>query len=131
MVYYEVAPTKIVRTGVDTLTYSSDSSLAIGSIVRVEIGKKTALGLVIKKVAKPSYATKPIVERVIEQALPESLVSLALWLSQYYVTPLATVLQTTLSAVSIKSGVYSPKKSQKHRCASEQLLYSIKIKKQR
>ena len=113
MVYYEVAPTKIVRTGVDTLTYSSESSLAVGSIVRIEIGKKTALGLVIKEVAKPSYATKPVVERVVEEALPEPLVSLALWLSQYYVAPLATVLQTILPRGVDKKRRVQPEKESK------------------
>ena len=96
MRYYEVAPTKIVRAGANWFTYASETPLAVGMIVRIEIGKKPGLGLVIKEVAQPSYATKPIGEAVIDTPLPETLVSLALWLSDYYTTPLATVLQTVL-----------------------------------
>lgn len=96
MRYYEVAPTKIVRAGADWFTYASETPLAVGLIVRIEIGKKSGLGVIIKEVPQPSYATKPIGDPVIDTPLPETLVSLALWLSEYYTTPLATVLQTVL-----------------------------------
>lgn len=96
MRYYEVAPTKIVRAGAGWFTYASEEPLAVGLIVRIEIGKKPGLGVVLKEVAQPTYATKPVGEAVIQTPLPETLVSLALWLSDYYTTPLATVLQTVL-----------------------------------
>jgi primosomal protein N' (replication factor Y) len=96
MNYYEVAPSRIVRAGSSTFTYSSETPLPIGVIVRVPVGKTSLLGLVMKKVDRPSYATKPIDAIVVETPLPESLLLLAEWLSGYYTTPLATVLQTIL-----------------------------------
>ncbi len=96
MHYYEVAPTKIIRSGSDSFTYSSELSLPIGSIVLIEIGKKQLTGVVIKKSNKPAYATKEVLSIITEQALPVPLVKLALWLSEYYVTPLAVTLRAIL-----------------------------------
>lgn len=96
MHYYEVAPTRIVRAGSDTFTYSSEQELLVGQIVGIEVGSKALIGLVMKKVAQPDYATKPITSVLEETPLPLPLVNLALWLSDYYRTPLATVLQTVL-----------------------------------
>ena len=96
MKFYEVAPTKIVRSGAATFTYHSESPLAAGALVTIPVGKQTLVGLVIKEVAKPSYDTKPIGDLVEQTPLPVPLVALALWMSQYYATPLATVLQTVL-----------------------------------
>lgn len=97
MQYYEVAPTQIVRTGTDTFTYSSDTPLVPGHIVRISVGKKLMNGLVMSEATtKPSYDVKPI-ESVIETAaLPLAHVQLSRWLSTYYATPLAGVLQTIL-----------------------------------
>ena len=97
MQYYEVAPTQIVRSGSDTFTYSSADRLSIGSIVRVSVGKKLMNGLVVKQLASaPDYPTKPIEDLLETTALPLAHVRLALWLSDYYATPLATVLQSVL-----------------------------------
>lgn len=96
MNYYEVAPTKIIRSGASTFTYCSESSLSVGTLVTIPVGKQTLTGLVISKVNKPEYETKSI-EGVIEDTpLPSSLVDLSAWMSEYYYTPLATVLQTIL-----------------------------------
>ncbi|MBI3889537.1 primosomal protein N', partial [Candidatus Saccharibacteria bacterium] len=96
MEYYEVAPMRIARAGHDTFTYASDQPLLQGHIVIVELGKKEIVGVVIKKVQRPSYETKPIVSRVEETPLPAGLITTMLWMSVYYATPLATVLQTVL-----------------------------------
>lgn len=64
--------------------------------MRIPVGKTSLIGLVMKKVEQPSYATKPIETVMVETPLPESLLRLAEWLSSYYTTPLATVLQTIL-----------------------------------
>lgn len=96
MRYYEVAPTKIVRAGAGWFTYASESPLPIGLLVTIEIGKKPRLGIVLKEVPQPDYPTKLIGDAILTTPLPETLVSLALWLSEYYTTPLATVLQTVL-----------------------------------
>jgi primosomal protein N' (replication factor Y) (superfamily II helicase) len=103
MEYYEVAPTRIARAGSDSFTYSSEVSLSIGQLVIVELGKKPQPGVVIKKVEKPSYPTKSISSIIEEQPLPPTLVQLCLWMSSYYATPLATVLQTVLPRGLIKT----------------------------
>ena len=98
MHYYEVALNRIVRAGADTFTYASEEALQLGQLVRVPVGSKAANGIVMQIVDKPGYEVRPI-ERVLEEApLPAAQISLARWLSQYYATPLATVLQTMLPA---------------------------------
>lgn len=96
MHYYEVAPNQIIRTGSAFFTYASESALSVGQIVGIEVGKKQLIGLVLREVKKPTYETKLISQVIEETALPSSLITLALWLSAYYDTHLATVLQTLL-----------------------------------
>ncbi len=94
MHYYEVAPNQIIRANSRSFTYASDLALLTGQLVIVEVGKKSIVGVVLKEVKKPAYDTKPIKELVEEQPLPIPLVDLSLWLSTYYATHLATVLQS-------------------------------------
>lgn len=96
MHYYEVAPNQIIRAGSSSFTYSSESVLPIGQIVLIEVGKKQMVGVVIKAVSKPTYDTKSIINVVYHTNIPEQLVNLALWMADYYTTPLAIVLQTIL-----------------------------------
>jgi primosomal protein N' (replication factor Y) len=96
MHYYEVAPTQIIRANSGVFTYASEAPLLVGQLVVIEVGKKMMLGIVIRPVEKPSYDTKSIVQLVDKPALPQPLVQLALWLSSYYATHLASVLQTLL-----------------------------------
>lgn len=96
MHYYEVAPTIIVRSGVQSFTYSSDTELAVGSLVQIEVGKRVVNGVVIEQTTKPNYATKPVVRTIETTPLPAPLVQTIRWISEYYATPLATVLQTAL-----------------------------------
>lgn len=96
MNYYEVAPTKIVRLGANTFTYASETPLAVGQLVIIEVGKKQLNGVVVKKVSKPEYATKPVTSVIDPTPIPAGLVELALWMSSYYMAPLALVLQTVL-----------------------------------
>lgn len=96
MLYFEVSPTKLVRSDAHSFTYSSDTDLSNGSIVRVPVGKQVLVGVVLKKVTKPSYDVRPVEEMVYNTPLPEELVKTALWMSQFYNTHLATVWQTLL-----------------------------------
>lgn len=95
MHYYEVAPNVIVRSGSASFTYVSETPLSVGQIVEVEVGKRQHIGIVLSGTSKPSYPTKPIT-RQLAYTLPPQLVTLAQWISVYYTTPLATVLQTIL-----------------------------------
>lgn len=96
MHYYEVAPNQIIRAASATFTYSSATALNVGSLVTIEVGKKNLVGLIIKKVQKPTYATKEITSILDLPPLPQQLLDLALWMSSYYNTHLATTLQTLL-----------------------------------
>jgi primosomal protein N' (replication factor Y) len=96
MHYYEVAPNIIVRAGSSTFTYHSDQKLAIGQVVEIEIGSKSTIGVIFKESKKPTYPTKLISNVIEAKPLPKQLVDLATWMSGYYRTPLATVLQTIL-----------------------------------
>jgi len=96
MHYYEVAPNQIVRPGSDVFTYASDPALIPGQTVAIEVGKKQMIGVIIRTVDEPSYKTKLITSVVEETPLPLQLIELSQWLSEYYVTPLALVLQTLL-----------------------------------
>lgn len=103
MHYYEVAPNQIIRANSRTFTYSSEAPLAIGQLVTVEVGKKSLVGIIVQQVSRPSYQTKAITSIIEETPVPEPLVRLALWISDYYVTHLATVLQTILPRGSQKN----------------------------
>lgn len=96
MYYYEVAPTRIIRAGSDTFTYASSSELTAGQLVEIEIGKRSMIGLITRSTKKPEYDTKEITRALAIRPLPEHLVQLASWISEYYQTPLATTLQTLL-----------------------------------
>lgn len=96
MHYFEVAPNQIIRAGSMFFTYASEQPLPIGQIVTISVGKKTLTGVVFREVSQPSYETKLISSVVEEVALPQPLIELAIWLSRYYDTHLATVLQTIL-----------------------------------
>lgn len=96
MYYYEVAPLKIVRANQHVFTYSHELAVNIGQLVTIPIGKGKLTGLVVKKVKKPTYATKSIDTILDIKPIPLNLVMTAQWISEYYSTHLATVLQTVL-----------------------------------
>ena len=103
MYYYEVAPTQIVRNGVDSFTYCSEDHLTVGQVVRISVGKKMMTGLIVSVAEKPSYDVKPIDSVLEPRPLPGPLVELARWLSVYYCTPLAQTLQTLLPSGAHKN----------------------------
>lgn len=96
MHYYEVAPNQIVRRQSAVFTYASDKQLSPGQLVIIEVGKKTLAGVVMQRVAKPEYATKPITSILEILPLPRQLIRTAEWMSTYYDTHLAVVLQAIL-----------------------------------
>lgn len=94
--YYLVSPVKIVRANESAFTYASETELAIGSLVAVEVGRQTMAGVVMMPVEQPTFAVKPIQRTLSPAPLPLPLVQTAQWMSQYYATHLATVWQTVL-----------------------------------
>lgn len=96
MHYYEVAPNRIVRQSSNVFTYACRTSLTIGQLVTIEVGSKVHLGIVMRQVSRPNYATKEILSVLAMPPLPMPLIELSTWMSTYYDTHLATVLQTIL-----------------------------------
>ncbi|MBR3131044.1 primosomal protein N' [Candidatus Saccharibacteria bacterium] len=88
--FYEVIPTKIFRNSSGTLTYFSEAELRPGHIVIIPLGHNSCVGIVLKKVKKPSFTCKPITKIVYDTPLPSHLVKASLWLSSYYLSPLPT-----------------------------------------
>lgn len=96
MHYYEVAPNRIIRNQSNVFTYASERRLSVGQLVTIEVGKNILLGIVMKETGRPTYATKTVASVLEGQVLPKPLLYLAEWMSRYYSTHLATVLQTVL-----------------------------------
>lgn len=96
MYYYEVAPNRIVRSESPVFTYAFRDRLQPGQIVTIEVGTKPLLGIIVQVVARPDYATKEISEVLGIPPIPLPLLELACWMSTYYNTHLATVLQSLL-----------------------------------
>lgn len=96
MHYYEIAPAVIVRNDSSTLTYHSDELIHCGQIVQISIGKRHVTGLVVKKVKKPSFDTKAIINIITTTPLPDQLIRLSNLLSDYYHAPMADVIRLIL-----------------------------------
>lgn len=96
MNYYEVAPLRAIRGTQQTYTYSSREPLVRGQLVTIPLGTRTYPGVVIRPSEKPVYDTKPIDSVASTPPLPAALTDTVLWISEYYATHLAIVLQTVL-----------------------------------
>ena len=87
---------QIIRPNSSSFTYGSDDALLVGQAVFIEVGSKRMVGVILKEVNKPDYATKQIVGIIEEIPLPLALLNLANWLGVYYKTHMALALQTVL-----------------------------------
>ena len=94
--YFEVAPTKIVRSNSEVFTYASKDKLKIGQIVEIPVGKKNMIGIVWREVRKPDFETREITKIIEKTAIPEHLIQLSKWMKEYYGTPLSQVLSGIL-----------------------------------
>lgn len=97
MNYYLVCPIGVIAGKEDLLTYESSEPLERGVIVKIPFGKTTKLGVVIKNTARPAFKTK-LIEATLQETVPEQLIHLSLWISEYYAARLSIVLQTILPA---------------------------------
>ena len=94
--YYEVIPTTTFKKSPlfsdGLLTYSFDQNLAPGTIVSIPLGKKTALGIIYRKISAPTdqnFIIKSINKIVHPIPLPNHLLKSLAWLSSYYLNPVA------------------------------------------
>lgn len=85
-----------VGTYYDVLTYASELFIPIGTIVNIPVGRKSSLGVVVRKVKQPKFQCKEITKIVIEQPLPTALIQLHDWLGSYYATSSGVAWQTIL-----------------------------------
>jgi primosomal protein N' (replication factor Y) len=96
MRYYEVAPNLSFRQNSDFLTYHHDAELLPGVTVSIQVGSKSANGVIFRQVTKPDFATKPISRVLYDTPLPPHLLSAISWLSDYYSCPLTEVVRSAL-----------------------------------
>ena len=102
MKYYLIGINKVVSKQHEFFTYHSEHDYSAGQIVQVPIGKNLALGIIFELVEKPEFATKPIFAVVTDQTLPLPLIKTLLWMRQFYLAPLASIIQTALPAGVLK-----------------------------
>lgn len=92
MHHYEILVASIKYRGSEPLTYASEELLSIGQTVLVPLRSGRASGVVIKKVVKPKFTTKPILSIQIEQPLPSESLHLLEWITQYYPAPASSIV---------------------------------------
>ena len=102
MQYYEVSPLTITHATQSLLTYSSSEHLKNGQLISVEVGSRTVAAVVMRRVAKPEFAVKPVGTTIEQQCLPQPLIKLQQWLSEYYATHPAHVWRTILPSGLMK-----------------------------
>lgn len=96
MRYYEVLVGDSQFHGDNALTYSWDGSLVSGAVVRISLRSRSALGLLVREVPKPSFTTKPIAAVADSSPIPQQALSLLLWLKEYYPAPLGVIVRQFL-----------------------------------
>ncbi len=96
--YYEVIPTEVFRENGSTLTYQSDQKLLPGQVVLVPLGRRTVTGIVLRRVQKAKFATKPINRLITATPIPKHLLAAVRWLSGYYLSPLPACANLILPA---------------------------------
>ncbi len=84
MYFYEVAISGKQGNFKENPVYNSDKPLALNSLVLVTFANTKAIGVIIKKVNKPKFPTKPVLSVQFTKPLPKHLISLAAWLGDFY-----------------------------------------------
>lgn len=136
MNYVEVAVDHKTVRGTNTLTYSSTAPCAVGDIVRVPIRSSYANGVVIKRVTKPNYPTKPIQAHLYKTGVPPHLLKTLQWIKNYYGVDLSQAIQLGLPRGIHKKrrsqeiqGHTTSKRNQSHTLTKEQKAAISKIEK--
>ena len=110
--FYEVIPGKVFNKNASFLTYSSEEPVKIGQIVEIPLGRGKTFGIIYKKVAQPDFPTKPISKILYSTPLPTHLLKLIVWMSEYYLTPMPTIVSLILPNGVTKSRRASKAKNQ-------------------
>ncbi len=96
MFYYETLVSSPKYHGTEMLTYQSELALSKGTVVTVPLRAKSQLAIVMGKVSKPAYATKPITLQLTQKPLPQQLLQTLQWMQSYYPSPLGLIAQQAL-----------------------------------
>jgi len=97
MNYYEVAPLTYIGKNTNVLTYSSETDLEPGLLVRVPIRGKSVSGIILNQVVKPTFETKEITNVELEKPIISlQMLTVAAWISEYYAASLPSVLTTII-----------------------------------
>ncbi|MDD5693459.1 MAG: primosomal protein N' [Patescibacteria group bacterium] len=97
MNYYEVAPLTYLGRETDLLTYSSDQNILTGQAVIIPLRTKNFVGITLEKTTKPSFKTKEIKKIIFDKpVISKTLLETAFWMSEYYCSPITSVLQTII-----------------------------------
>ncbi|HEV2412913.1 MAG TPA: primosomal protein N' [Candidatus Saccharimonadales bacterium] len=110
MYFYQVAVASLAHSKTAIFTYHSNEKLKTGTIVHVPLGKKWANGFTLGEVDKPPFETRPLEVLYGGTILPKELISLSLWLRDYYIAHIGTVIQTVLP-----SGIHKKRRGSKAR----------------
>jgi len=96
MEYYLVSPLRVTHQDGSALTYHATVPLKRGQIVSAPVGRVTVPAVVLSHTDKPAFATKELGPLLEVAPLPEHLLQLQVWLSEYYATHPVAVWQTML-----------------------------------
>ena len=107
--FYEVMP--VGKVGI--LTYNYGDSLLPGQIVLVPVGRRVVPGIVVKKVAQPDFKTKSILKILYAKPLPEHLLKVARFISDYYMVPEGLVASLILPTGVEKKRRTRPNKTER------------------
>ncbi len=97
MGFYEVALVKSARSMSELLTYRHDDDLQKGRVVRLKVRGKAELGIIIREVSKPNFATKPI-DSPLDLVVNLGLLDVAGWISEYYRAPIGSCVRLLVPA---------------------------------
>ena len=86
--YFEVIPTEVFRENGGALTYQSSRELLPGQVVLIPLGNRTVTGVVLRKIAKVDFLTKPITRVLHPCPIPKHLLAAISWLANYNLSPL-------------------------------------------
>jgi primosomal protein N' (replication factor Y) len=103
MQYYEVLVADGSYKGSQALTYSYFEALPIGQVVEVPLKQKRVLGVISRRVGKPSFATKPLSAPNSLPPIPEQLIQLAVWITAFYPAGMGVTMQQFLPSKLYKS----------------------------
>ena len=96
--YYHVFVRSAQYRGTAALTYSCQSQLAIGSLVRVPLRAQAVPGIVVGTTPRPRFPTKMIGEIFAVPPIPLRMLALARWLQEFYPAPVGVITSLIIPA---------------------------------